>query len=107
MTKSTEQRHPPHHIERFNPVDGEFFLVHKADGTLLAKAYTLQDARLISQSQKLLEFAEKLNALCAVQANLNSTASEADRSRFISEVYALWNDHGRFTVAAATGKEAA
>ena len=33
--------------------------------------------------------------------------SASARSRFIAEIYALWNDEGRFVVAAATGKEAA
>jgi len=65
------------------------------------------NARLLSASKKLLSFAERIHQACAVQANLLSTASEADRSRFIAEVYAQWNDHGRFAVAEATGKEAA
>lgn len=51
-------------------------------------------ANLIAAAPALLAFALNIMAACSVQANLNSTASEADRSRFISDVFRLWNTDG-------------
>ena len=64
---------------------------------------TLAAMRVMQASPKLLAFAKCLHRLCAVQANLNSTASEAERSDFIRDVYALWNDVGINIVAEAEG----
>ena len=55
----------------------------------------------------LLAFALNVRAACAVQANLNSTASEADRSRFISDVFRLWNTDGIAATDKSTGKDTA
>lgn len=49
-------------IEEFNPVDGKFFLINRSDtGSLFAKAWTMEDARLISASQDMLKALQALN----------------------------------------------
>ena len=62
------------------------------------------NALLLAAAPELLAFAFNVRAACAVQANLNSTASEADRSRFISDVFRLWNTEGIAATDRATGK---
>lgn len=57
-----EQKTKPQ-IQRFNPVDGEFFLVSKADGSLFAKAYNIQDARFIAAAHALLEALKELSGM--------------------------------------------
>ena len=67
---------------------------------------TLAAIRVMKASPKLLAFAKCMHRICAVQANLNSTASEAERSAFIRDVYALWNDVGIAVVDEAEGRAA-
>lgn len=45
-------------IRRFNPVDGEFFIVCDKDGGMIGKAYDLKSARLIAAAPELLEALE-------------------------------------------------
>lgn len=102
-TKQNASHTPKPRIKRFDAVDGEFFLITRENGRLLAKAFNTDDARLIAASPKLLAFAEAIRNSCAVQANLCSTATEEERTQFIHSIYVLWNDHGLIAVDEAKG----
>lgn len=65
---------------------------------------TLAAVRLMTAAPKLLKVANELHRICGIQANLNSTATTAERAEFIRLVYWLWNDLGRYAVAEAEGK---
>jgi hypothetical protein len=43
-------------------------------------------------NSQLLEALTQIGKACRVQANLNSTASHEERSRFISSVFDAWNE---------------
>lgn len=47
-------------IKRYSPVDGEFFLVSKPDGSLFAKTYNLKDATLAAASFDMLHALKNL-----------------------------------------------
>lgn len=51
-------------IEKYSPCDGDFYLIKRDDGRLLAKAYGMDDARLIAAAPDLLsELKTAQNAL--------------------------------------------
>ena len=48
-------KHTPAQIEEYNPVDGQFFIEKDKQGKMIAKAFDLQNARLIAAAPDLLE----------------------------------------------------
>lgn len=61
MTKA--QHTPKPQIQRFNPVDGEFFIVCNKAGKMIGKAFDLENARLIAAAPELLEALEEFALL--------------------------------------------
>ena len=63
-----------------------------------------KDARLIAAAPELLDVARYLHKACGIQANLNSTASETERSEFISIIYSICNDFAVPAIAKTRGQ---
>ena len=63
----------------------------------------LEMARLMGASPELLGVALSLRAICGRQANILSTASDAERCDFIGRIYELVNGDGNAAIAKATG----
>ncbi len=106
-TSWVAEPYPTHHSFAYERPgrDDYDFRVEFTDGVPAAEQEAV--IALIEAAPELLAFALNVRAACAVQANLNSTASEADRSRFISDVYRLWNTDGIAATDKVTGKDTA
>lgn len=64
------------------------------DDRWIGWAYSKDDATLMAAAPELLLLAEALeSAIQHAGHNLNSTATEAERSRFIKDVIDVWNYH--------------
>lgn len=59
---------------------------------------------LYKASPDLLEVATLLHKACGVQANLNSTATVAERSKFIDAIFDICNNKAWPAIAKAKGK---
>lgn len=72
-------------IERHTPIDGDYYLI-TLGGKLFAKAYTLEDAKIISQSKILLELAEVLVEFIRVSESTGSWNLICDEEIRISNI---------------------
>jgi hypothetical protein len=71
-----------------------FDTLSSANAIPIAICYDEATAQIITVSPELLEMAKLIRKACGVQANLNSTATQEERSRFISSVFDAMNNVG-------------
>ena len=73
-------------IEKYTPVDGIFYLIsHPSKKDLFAKAYTIEDARLIAAAEAMKDMLIKLSD----HVDIICTQDEREIHKLLAEVFGL------------------